>query len=103
MSNNNSISSYRKSVQAIPGKGSIRPFSHRNTISVSSGGGGGGGGGSCTPTKWNKHNSTPGVTGKKASNSIKNSGLKANNNSSSLYSCKIETTDKKDKIYANNY
>ena len=97
MSNNNSISSYRKSVQAIPSKSSIRPFSHRNTISVSSGGGG-----SCTPTKWNKHNSTPGVTGKKASNSIKSSGLKANNNSSSLYSCKIETTDKKEKIYVNN-
>ena len=93
-------------MQAIPSKSSIRPFSHRNTISVSSGGGwgggGGGGGGSCTPTKWNKHNSTPGVTGKKASYSIKSSGLKANNNSSSLYSCKIETTDKKEKIYVNN-
>ena len=98
MLNNNSISSYRKSVQAIPSKSSIRPFSHRNTISVSSGGGGG----SCTPTKRNKHNSTPGVTGKKASNSIKSSGLKANNISSSLYSCKIETTDKKEKIYVNN-
>ena len=99
MSNNNSISSYRKSVQAIPSKSSMRPFSHRNTISVSSGGGGGG---SCTPSKWNKHNSTPGVTGKKASNSIKSSGLKAYNNSSSLYSCKIEMTDKKEKIYVNN-